>query len=383
MTDTVRLGRIGGVRIGVNWTLLLMAAFLAVGLADSRLPYDTPGYSSAAYWVTAVTTALALLFAVLLHELGHAVVAKRAGLGVDGITLWFMGGVTRIEGEPATPGAELRISGVGPLVSLIVGVLCWVARFGLSYAGVDPLALDALGWLALINVALAVFNLLPGAPLDGGRVLHAAVWAATRDHWRATRVASRAGMGLAGLLGLGGIVSFGRGDSLDGVLLGVLAWFMFSSARGEQQNADVHRVLDGVTVADVMRPVRAAPGWLTVDALLGGYADVPGAVLMLEEWGGGFGGVVSLDALSALSAPQRSMARGIDVAIPIAATTGAAPGDGALEAVTQQDGQRVVLAIAGDRTVGAVLPSDLEVLVRSGQRPPRAAPGPWAPAGVH
>lgn len=383
MTDTIRLGRIGGVRIGINWTLLVMAGFLAVGLADNRLPYDAPGYSGTAYWIAGIITAVALLVGVLLHELGHAMVAKRAGLGVDGITLWFMGGLTRIEGEPVTPGDELRVSGVGPLVSLVLGGLCWLGRWGLGHAAGHGLALDALGWLALINVALAVFNLLPAAPLDGGRVLHAGVWALTGDRWKATRVASRSGVGLAALLAAGGLFSFARSDRIDGVLLGVLAWFTFVSARAEGQLAAVHGVLDGVTVADVMRPVAAAPGWFTIDGLLREFAGSPETVLMLEEWGGGFSGVVSVDSLAAVPANRRSQVRGVDVAVPIDATRGAAPDDGALDAITADAQRHVVLVIAGERTVGAVLPSDLERYVRSGQRPPRRSPGPWVPAGVH
>lgn len=374
VTDTIRLGRIGGVRVGLNWTLLAMAAFLAFALSESRLPYDAPGYPSAAYWATGAATAVALLIGVLLHELGHAVVAKRAGLRVDGITLWFMGGLTRIEGDAATPGAELRISGVGPLVSLLIGGLCWAAHFLMQQVGASPLALDAVGWLAVINIALAIFNLLPGAPLDGGRVLHSVVWAITRDRWRATRVASGAGAVLGGALVVGGVVALAYHDGIDGVMLGMLGWFMFTSARGEEQVAALQRAFDGVTVKDMMRPVRGAPGWFTVDALLSGYATIPGSVLMLEQWTGGYGGVVSVDALAAVPPAQRSMVRGIDVAVPISQTTGAALGDDALQALTADGSAKVILVVQDERTVGAVLPSDLEAWLQR---------GPSVAAGVH
>ncbi len=383
MTDTIRLGRIGGVRVGVNWTLLVMAGFLVVALGDNRLPADIPGYSTTAYWLAGSATALALLVAVLLHELGHAVVALREGLEVDGITLWLMGGLTRIEGEPASPGAELRVSGVGPAVSLALGGLCWLARWGLGHVGGNGLLLDALGWLALINAALAVFNLLPASPLDGGRVLHAAVWALTGRRWTATRVASRAGMGLAGLLVIGGIVTFARGDRIDGPLFAVLAWFVYVSARSEAQAATVHHVLDGVSVADVMRPVVAAPGWFSVAALVDGFRGAPETVLMLEAWSGGYSGVVSVDALVAIDPRARAQNRGADVAVPIGATRGAAPDDEALDAVTHDEDRQVVLAIAGGRTVGAVLPSDLEGYVRRGHRPPSRSPQPSIPAEAH
>ena len=327
---------------------------------------------------------MALLVGVLLHELGHAVVARRRGLAVDGITLWFMGGLTRIEGEPGSPGAELRISGVGPAGQRGAGRRCAGSSAGASGISGPAASLStALGWLAVINVALAVFNLLPAAPLDGGRVLHAGVWALTRSRWTASRLASGAGVALAGALMIGGIYSFVRGDSINGFVLAVLAWFMFVSARAEAQQAVMRHVLDGVTVADIMHPVAAAPGWFTVDALLQRTGGAPGTVLMLEEWTGGFGGVVSVDALAAIDPATRSHIRGIDVAVPITATRGAAPGDGALDAVTTDEHRQVVLVIAGDRTVGAVLPSDVEDYVRRGHGPPGRSSNPWLPAPVH
>jgi Zn-dependent protease len=374
VNDTLRLGRIRGVRVGMNWTLVAMAAFLAVALAESRLPYDAPGYTSTAYWAAGVVTAVALLLGVLLHELGHALVARRAGLRVDGITLWFMGGITRIEGDASSPGAELRISGVGPLVSLVLGGALWGFSIGLAHLSISPLVLEAMGWLGIINVALAAFNLLPGAPLDGGRVLHAAVWAITRDRWRATRVASGAGAGLGALLVAGGLVEFARGDGVDGALLAVLGWFMFTSARSEEQVANVHRLLEGVRIGDMMRPVRAAPGWLTVDALLASYADVPGAVLMLEQWGGGFSGIVSLDALGAVPFQQRHLVRGSDLAVPVSAAAGASPADDVIDALTTGGGPGVLLVIDGGHTVGAVLPADIDGWLH------RRSP---APAGIH
>ncbi len=370
MNDTLRLGRIGGVRVGLNWTLLAMAVFLAVALAQNRLPYDAPGYAAAAYWVAGAAAAVVLLLTILLHELGHAVVARRAGLRVDGITLWFMGGITRIEGEASSPGAELRISGVGPLISGVIGGALWGLSIGLEHLGTSPLAVHAVAWLGVINVALAVFNLLPGAPLDGGRVLHAAVWAVTRDRWRATRVASGAGALIGGLLAVAGFVAFAHGDSVDGVLLAVLGWFLFTSARSEEQVATIHRALDGVTVARLMRPVRAAPGWLTVDALLSGYGDLPGSVLMLERWGGGFDGVASLDALAEVPYEQRHLVRGVDVAVPIAQTEGAAVDDPVVDAIARPGGRKVLLVISGGHTVGALLPADVDAWLRqTGGRP--------------
>src|SRR5579875_3574984 len=208
MKDSVRLGRIAGVRVGVHWSLLVMVALVAGGLAQNRFSSDAPGYSGTAYALAGVLTAVGLLAGVLLHELGHAVVARRRGLSVDGITLSWMGGVTRIEGDTGTWRNELLVAGVGPLVSAVLGGGLWLVRVGVGHGGAGGLALAALGWLAWINVVLAAFNLLPAAPLDGGRVLHSIVWAAGRDRWRATRIAAGTGVVLgAVIVALGLIVT--------------------------------------------------------------------------------------------------------------------------------------------------------------------------------
>ena len=371
MHDSFRLGRIAGVRIGVNWTLLVMAGLLAVLLADNQFPLDAPGYSRPEYWLAGLVAAVALFVGVLLHELGHAMVAKRFGLGVDGVTLWFMGGLTRIEGESPTPGAELRISAVGPLVSLLLGVACAGARWLLEQVGASRLPLSVLAWLAVINIVLAVFNLLPAAPLDGGRILRSGIWAVTKDRFRATRYASAAGVILAAVLAGLGFFSLSRHRGLDGLLLIVLGWFMYSSARAEAQAARVHQVLDGVRLRQVMRPVRAAPGWVTVQSFLDNEGSDRSSVFMLEEWGvPGTAGLASVEALAALPLEER-FRRVVDVAVPVRRARGAEADDDVLTAMESDPQHQVLLVIEEGYTIGAVLPTDLERLVRAG-RPPGA-----------
>ncbi|MHB1535051.1 MAG: site-2 protease family protein [Acidimicrobiales bacterium] len=378
MKDTVRLGRVRGIPVGLHWSLLAIAGLLATGLARNRLPFDAPGYSSAAYDVAGLVTAVALMGAVLLHELGHAVVARRAGLGVDGITLSWMGGVTRIEGESARPGSELAVSAVGPLVSFAAGGLLALVRLIALHAGAGRLLTASLGWLAIINLVLAVFNLFPVAPLDGGRVLHAAIWKATGDRWKASWVTSRAGVGVGALLtAVGGWLALSGRDPLDGLFLVIMGWWWLASARNEEQSALVHRALDGVRLADLMRPVAAAPGWLTVRAFLDGWAaHRPGHVWLLERWGGGgFDAVVAGDALAGVPLSQWDVLRPADLGIPVADVAGGAPGDDLCKTLVRTGGRQIILVVAEDHTVGAVLPSDVEAVVRSGH-PPVPAPPP-------
>jgi Zn-dependent protease len=372
MNDSVRLGRIAGVRVGLNWTLLAMVALVAGGLADNRFPLEAPGYTTAAYAMAGALTAVVLLFGVLLHELGHAIVAHRVGLHVDGITLSWMGGVTRIEGDAESPGAEFAIAGVGPLISAAFGALLWLVRIMVMGAGAGRLTGSALAWLAAINLVLAVFNLLPASPLDGGRVLHSLVWGITRNRWRATRVAASAGVALGALMVAAGFLILVRSrDALNGFFVSFIGWWILGSARAERQVGRVRQSLEGAAISEFMRPVGAAPGWITVRAFADTYASGrPGWVWLLERWEGGYGGVLPGDAIGAVPFPQWDMARPLDVAMPISAATGAAPDEDALDVVTRTGGKQVILVVDGGRTVGAVLPADLEALVRLGRRGP-------------
>src|ERR1700676_5177472 len=152
MKESVRLGRIAGVSVGFNWSLVLIAAFLAIGLGNARFPVDAPGYPGLSYAAAGVVTALAFLACILIHEISHAVVAKHEGLPVDGIVLWLMGGYTRIKGDPKAPGAELRISGAGPLASLLLGLLAGGAAVAGHHLHFSRLGVSMLEWLAMINI---------------------------------------------------------------------------------------------------------------------------------------------------------------------------------------------------------------------------------------
>lgn len=370
MRDSVRLGRIAGVGVGVHWSLLVMVALVAGGLSQNRFAYDAPGYSGGAYAVAGILTAVGLLVGVLLHELGHAVVARRRGLSVDGITLSWMGGITRIEGDTVTWRNELLVAGVGPLVSAVLGGLLWLIRLGVGHAGAGSLPLAALGWLAWINVVLALFNILPAAPLDGGRVLHSVVWAAGRDRWRATRIAAGTGVVLGGaVIVLGLVVTERSQDLYNGLLIGFIGWWLLGSARAELGAGALHRALDGVTMADVMRPVGDAPGWITIRSFVEQYsAGRAGWVWLLRDWNGAYAGVLIGDAVAAVPYPHWDMARPLDVAVPLQLTAGAAPADDALDVLARTGGRQVIFVVEGGRTLGAVLPTDVEALVKTGGR---------------
>ena len=253
MTETVKLGRILGVRIGLHWSVLGIVLLLVLGLSTTQLPDVLPGYPVWAYVTTAI--AIALLFAVslLAHEVSHAVVARRNGIEVDGITLWLLGGVARLRSEPRTPGADLRVAVIGPLVSLACGAVFDLAALLVILGDLEPLLRAMLLYLAGVNVLLAVFNMIPAAPLDGGRVLRAALWAWRGDRHQAAVWSARAGRWFGYLLITLGLVRllFGYGVGLWWILIGL---FVVHVASAEEQQTRLGTALSGTRVGDVMTP---------------------------------------------------------------------------------------------------------------------------------
>ncbi|MFI6503276.1 site-2 protease family protein [Nonomuraea typhae] len=232
LRPSIPLGRFAGVRVGLNPTVLVIAVLLVTGLAFGRLPAAFPGYGVAGYLAAAVAGTLAFLASLLAHELAHAVVARREGVEVAGVTLWLLGGVAHLRGEPRTPGADLRIAAAGPLVSLALGVC-----FGLLALAGQGLVRGTLTYLAGANLVLAVFNLVPGAPLDGGRILRALLWAWRGDRVFAAVVAAKAGKAVGWtLLALGGIMLL-TGAGLQGVWFGVVGLFVAGAAAAEERHA--------------------------------------------------------------------------------------------------------------------------------------------------
>ena len=334
MRESLRLGRIAGVAVGCNWSLLVVAAFLAFGLAGGRLPAEAPGYPRAAYALAGALTAVVFLAGVLAHELSHALVARREHLEVDGIVLWLMGGYTKVNGESPDPGAELRISGAGPLVSLLIGLAFGLVAVGGHWLGVGHLWVATVEWLAVINVALAIFNLLPGAPLDGGRVLHAGLWRLSGDRLRATRTVGRTGQVLGALiLGLGAAELLTGGSGGDALWLGLVGWFLMVAAKAEQGQAQVTQALQGIRVGDLMAPwPMVGPGWLTVQAFYDSYVvKSPQPAWPVEQWGGGLAGLVPVAALRAVPPAERWRVRAVDLAIPMSRLATARPEEPAVD----------------------------------------------------
>lgn len=250
MHGSIHLGRIAGISIDLHYTWFIIFA-IVVFAVTSLLPRTDiePGVR----WILGLGIAVLFFVSLLLHELAHSLVAKRLGIGISGITLFVFGGVSRMTSEPKTAADELKMAIVGPLTSAILGVIFLYVAHSIGAAGGNPALRFGVFWLGIINVALAGFNLIPGFPLDGGRVLRAIVWSITNDLQHSTYIASTAGQGVAYvLMGVGVIELFTMG--LNGVWLLLVGWFLLDAARSSYQQQVLQSALSGVHVRDIMTP---------------------------------------------------------------------------------------------------------------------------------
>lgn len=252
MESSFRLGRIRGIDIGVHYTWLVVFVLVTVSLAVGFFPQTFPALSRTMDWLLGVLASLLLFVSVLVHELSHSVVAQSRGLQVRSITLFIFGGVSNIEGEPRSAGDELLIAGAGPLSSLALGVLFGALVLALAGASLALTAL--LSYLALVNVLLAIFNLIPGFPLDGGRVFRAAAWAVTGSYFRATQIATALGQGIAYLFIFGGLLLAFSGAFISGIWIAFIGWFLSNAAEAARRQLRVQRAFAGVKVEELMNP---------------------------------------------------------------------------------------------------------------------------------
>ena len=268
MDQSIRLGRIAGIPVGVNWSVLVIFLLVVWELSELVLPTYYPHSSTTAYWLVGFITTVLFFGSLLAHEASHSVVAKRNGVGVRRITLWLFGGVSELESEALTAGADFRIAVVGPLASFVLAGFFGAVRLLLLKVDIGGVLIPAMGWLAWMNLLLGAFNLLPGAPLDGGRVLRAFLWYRSNDRLHAASIAAYSGQVLGYMLVGFGIVEFLAG-SLGGIWLVFMGWFLLSAARAEERSTVMRSSLAGVHVRDIMtlHPV-TFPSTMTVGELL-------------------------------------------------------------------------------------------------------------------
>ena len=254
MKAQIKLGRIFGVEIGLHYSWFIIAFLITLSLAG-QFGLNNPNWSDGLRWGLAIVTAVLFFASIVAHELSHAVVAKARGLPVRSITLFALGGVAQIEKEAADAKTEFWMGIIGPITSFVIGLVCLGITLALGWTPPEmprqPLT-AMLMWLGYINIALAIFNMIPGFPLDGGRVLRAIVWWITGDAKRATTIASRVGQFIAFLMILFGILQFFRGAGFNGLWIAFIGWFLLNASRESYAQVAITEGLSGVRVRDVM-----------------------------------------------------------------------------------------------------------------------------------
>jgi len=377
----MRIGRIAGFELRIHWSTLVIFGLLVWSLSAVQLPEDAPGASDTAYLLAGLMAGLAFYGGLLAHEVSHALVARREGIEVDSLTLWLLGGVAALRGEPRTPGADLRIAGVGPAVSLAIAAVAAATAALLDVAGAPTLVVATVGWLAGINGVLALFNLVPAAPLDGGRLLRAGLWAWRRDRTWAAVTAARAGEAFGYLLVGLGLVGF-LYPGVGGLWYLVLGWFVINAARSEQTQAELQDALGDVRLSAVMTPDPVtAPADATVAEILDRYVlRTRHSAFPLHDAAGGPAGLVTLGRLRTVPAEQRATTRAADVACPMSEVVTAGPDDRLVDLLPRLNasGDARALVLQDGRIVGLVTAADVARAVDLARlRPPlaRVRPG--------
>ena len=254
MQAQIKLGRYFGIPIGLHYSFLLIALLITLSLS-AQFHSTNPAWSEGVVWSSALLTAILFFAAIVIHELAHSLVAKSRGLTVRSITLFALGGVSQMEQESPDSRTEFWTAIVGPITSAVVGVLClgvaWSLGWNPTSAPSQPTQ-AVLVWLGYINLTLAAFNMIPGFPLDGGRVLRGIIWWITRDRVRATSIAAQAGQFVGFAFIVSGLVRFFGGAGLGGLWISFIGWFLIDAARSQQIQSGIVDKLQGTRVGDVM-----------------------------------------------------------------------------------------------------------------------------------
>ncbi len=308
-----------GVPIGINWGVIGVCVLLFWSLAFVSLPNVAPAHPSSAYWFAGVVGVLAFLVSLLVHELGHSWVAQRNDVRVVEITLWLFGGVAKLEGDADDPGAEWRIAAAGPLASAFVAAVSLGGAWWVDDRGGNQVLFGLLVWLGAINVVLAVSNLLPAFPLDGGRMLRAFLWRRRGHKAPATRIASMIGQVLAVALVVLGIVLWVRSSWWTGVWTVALGAFLFVAARVEWSASQARPELLDETVGLIARPLPTALGpTSTVAELERALCDDPRAPFVpLVDASGDVSAVLPRESIARIPPAQRAVVPVRSLAMPL------------------------------------------------------------------
>jgi len=359
MRSQIKLGEIFGIKIGLHFSWLLIAALITISLSY-RFHETNPAWSKEFVLTLGIATAILFFFCLLLHELAHSLVARASGMPVKEITLFALGGVSQIAKEAGSAKTEFWMTFVGPLTSAIIGAVC------LATVKILPSAWQAvtamLSWLGYINLGLAVFNLVPGYPLDGGRILRAIVWWRTGDPEYATRVALRVGQGIAVLFILLGVSEYLAGGGFNGIWIAFIGWFLLQASSESRLQSTLKRSMEGVRVADVMsRDCPAADPHLNLENFVDHELLRTGKRCFVVFENGALAGLITPNEVNRIPRPRWPMTTVDDVMRPIEDIHTIAPDESlekALEVMATEDLNQVPV-IANGEMKGLLSRSDI------------------------
>lgn len=365
---TIPVGRVLGIPLELDYSWFLVFALLTWALAVGHYPAEYKGWPASLYWIMGAVTAGMLFVSVVLHELGHSIVARRYKIPVRRITLFIFGGVSQIEAEAATAGADFRIAVAGPLVSLALAAVFTILQPAVT--GVSPL-LALARYLAYINLALGLFNLIPGFPLDGGRGLRAVVWGLTGDFHRATRIAASVGRGFAFVFILVGVWQIFGGNFVGGLWIVFIGWFLESAAVAQTQQVVLQDLLTGHTVAEAMsRELTAVPADVTLQQLVDQHILTSGRRSFLVQRDQAVLGLLTLHHVVQIPRVRWGATTAAQAMIPAARMRSARPDTelrAALEAM-DRDGVSQLPVMVADHAVGILRREDILSFLRAARQ---------------
>lgn len=282
MNHSLRISRVAGIDIYIHFSWIIALILFTVSLASSWFPHIYPHASVTNYLILGLIASLLLFLSVLLHELGHSLVARAHGLPVKNIVLFIFGGVSNIEEEASSASVEFKVATIGPLISLFIAGICFLLWLPLRFTPSPIEGILQVLWLS--NLLLGLFNLLPGFPLDGGRILKAILWKFTGNPIKATRTAANVGMVIAYLLIVWGIFQFFYGNTLNGIWIGFIGWFLLSASLAERTQSTFEAAFSGVDVGQVMsKDPLTVPANISLQRLIDEYLlpeGLPSALVM-------------------------------------------------------------------------------------------------------
>jgi Zn-dependent protease len=359
---SIPLFRLAGFQVGIDWSWPILAVLITWTLSVQVFPYYYPGLTAGTYWSMGVVAALGLFASIVLHELGHSLVARRYDVPIRGITLFIFGGVAEMEREPDRPWAEFAIAIAGPIASFLVGLACWLLLRAAVAVGAGLPVAGVLAYLASINVVLAVFNLVPAFPLDGGRILRALLWAWKGSLRWATRVASTIGGGFGILLVAFGIYRAVTGDVTGGMWSALLGLFVYVAAQASYQQVLMREGLRGIPVRRLMTPSPVAvPPDISLAQLIDDYLYRYHHKMFPVVEDGRLVGCVSLSDIKTIPRERWASTTVSSVMQPCTPATAISPDADAMDVLStmHRTQNSRLLVTEGDRLVGVLTLKDM------------------------